>query len=337
MLQRVNGHVHAVSTASTDDPAGRDARPCGRVRVGQVDARSARPPPARARLGRRLLRGRPIAKGSSGRMRRHRAQMVFQDPYSSFDPCCPIGPAWASPSTSTLDLSRAERTDAAARADVAGRDGARAPRAVPARALRGPAPAIGDGAGARGRPEARGARRAGLVARRLDPGAGDQPARGAAARARRRLSVHRPQPRARAARQRPHRRDVPRRDRGGRHAEDVYTGPTPVHPGPAVRRHRPRPRGAAEPPRIVLEGDVPNPAAPPPGCRFHTRCPYSMDVCKVEVPPAFVTPSGTRVHCHLHTSGPMLAGAPVSTLAPAPPNGQRPNHQLTDPTQGGTP
>ncbi len=36
--------------------------------------------------------------------------------------------------------------------------------------------------------------------------------------------------------------------------------------------------------RIILEGDVPNPAAPPPGCRFHTRCAYATDVCRQEEP-----------------------------------------------------
>jgi peptide/nickel transport system ATP-binding protein len=68
---------------------------------------------------------------------------------------------------------------------------------------------------------------------------------------------------------------------------------------------------------IVLQGDVPSPLNPPTGCRFHTRCPYAMDVCKVEEPPASVTPEGTTVFCHLHTSGPRLAGAPLAEFAGA--------------------
>jgi oligopeptide transport system ATP-binding protein len=36
--------------------------------------------------------------------------------------------------------------------------------------------------------------------------------------------------------------------------------------------------------RIILEGDVPNPADPPPACRFHTRCAYATDVCRQEDP-----------------------------------------------------
>jgi oligopeptide transport system ATP-binding protein len=76
-------------------------------------------------------------------------------------------------------------------------------------------------------------------------------------------------------------------------------------PHPTVQRSRAR---------VVLTGDIPSPAAPPPGCRFHTRCPYVMDVCRSVDPPAFPTPDGSRVHCHLHTEGPRLAGDTVLGL-----------------------
>ena len=38
------------------------------------------------------------------------------------------------------------------------------------------------------------------------------------------------------------------------------------------------------PPRVLLEGDIPNPSAPPSGCRFHTRCPYVQARCRIEEP-----------------------------------------------------
>ena len=52
--------------------------------------------------------------------------------------------------------------------------------------------------------------------------------------------------------------------------------------------------------RIQLEGDLPSPLSPPPGCKFHTRCPKSMDVCRRVEPRAVEVANGHRVACHLY-------------------------------------
>jgi oligopeptide transport system ATP-binding protein len=62
---------------------------------------------------------------------------------------------------------------------------------------------------------------------------------------------------------------------------------------------------------IVLKGDVPSPADPPPGCVFNTRCPKVFDRCLVEVPRLLDQGRGRRVACHLHDHQPgAVASAP---------------------------
>jgi oligopeptide transport system ATP-binding protein len=60
-------------------------------------------------------------------------------------------------------------------------------------------------------------------------------------------------------------------------------------PDPAVESRRKR---------IILTGDIPSPVAPPPGCRFHTRCPIAFDRCKVEVPAFKAYGPGHFAACH---------------------------------------
>jgi oligopeptide/dipeptide ABC transporter ATP-binding protein len=50
----------------------------------------------------------------------------------------------------------------------------------------------------------------------------------------------------------------------------------------------------------ILSGDVPTPFNPPPGCRFHTRCPLAMDICRVVEPTWRDSGAGHFVACHLY-------------------------------------
>jgi oligopeptide/dipeptide ABC transporter ATP-binding protein len=49
-----------------------------------------------------------------------------------------------------------------------------------------------------------------------------------------------------------------------------------------------------------LTGEIPSPTAPPPGCRFHTRCDKSMERCRSEEPPLREVSPGVQVACHLY-------------------------------------
>ncbi|EJW19457.1 ATP-binding cassette domain-containing protein [Paenibacillus alvei] len=51
--------------------------------------------------------------------------------------------------------------------------------------------------------------------------------------------------------------------------------------------------------RIVLQGDIPNPAKPPSGCKFHTRCPFATDICREQIPVFRDVGNDHQVACHL--------------------------------------
>jgi len=80
---------------------------------------------------------------------------------------------------------------------------------------------------------------------------------------------------------------------------------TPLHPyTEALLSAVPIPKyGARERKRVILTGDVPSPINPPPGCHFHTRCPYAMARCRREAPTLREMLPGHWVSCHLHERG----------------------------------
>ncbi len=51
--------------------------------------------------------------------------------------------------------------------------------------------------------------------------------------------------------------------------------------------------------RIILQGDVPSPLAPPPGCPFNPRCPHAMERCRRETPPLYTLDNGHTAACFL--------------------------------------
>jgi oligopeptide transport system ATP-binding protein len=55
--------------------------------------------------------------------------------------------------------------------------------------------------------------------------------------------------------------------------------------------------------RILLKGDIPSPMNPPGGCRFHTRCPFAMSICKSQEPLLSEIEDGHYAACHLYTEG----------------------------------
>ncbi len=75
----------------------------------------------------------------------------------------------------------------------------------------------------------------------------------------------------------------------------------PLHPyTQALLSAAPIPDPTAKMNRIILEGSIPSPANPPPGCKFHTRCRERMEICSKYVPQSKEIEPGHTVVCHLY-------------------------------------
>jgi peptide/nickel transport system ATP-binding protein len=80
--------------------------------------------------------------------------------------------------------------------------------------------------------------------------------------------------------------------------EEIFRNP--LHPYTrALLQAIPIPDPARARERQVLRGDPPSPSQPPPGCRFHTRCPSAVEACPRIEPPLVEVSPGHRVACHL--------------------------------------
>jgi oligopeptide/dipeptide ABC transporter ATP-binding protein len=104
----------------------------------------------------------------------------------------------------------------------------------------------------------------------------------------------------------------------GRVAESGPTGEllaTPAHPYTrALRSAVPEVRASARQTRIVLHGEPPDAALPPPGCVFHPRCPLAVGRCRTEVPQMRQVGPGRAVACHRAEE--VLAGSAVMEHQP---------------------
>ena len=83
--------------------------------------------------------------------------------------------------------------------------------------------------------------------------------------------------------------------------DDIFANP--LHPyTDALFSAIPYPDPDVKMERVTLKGDIPSPANPPKGCRFHTRCPYATEVCKHVVPDYKEYEPGHFAACH-HIEG----------------------------------
>jgi oligopeptide/dipeptide ABC transporter ATP-binding protein len=91
----------------------------------------------------------------------------------------------------------------------------------------------------------------------------------------------------------------------------------PLHPYTrALLSAIPRPDPAQKLARQVPGGDVPSPLNPPPGCHFHTRCPFAIERCRTEAPALRAIEGGHQSACHRAEELPAFETAIARPIAP---------------------
>jgi oligopeptide/dipeptide ABC transporter ATP-binding protein len=293
MVKAVDGVSFAINPGETLCLVGESG--CGKSTVGKLLLRLIEPSEGTIRLD-----GADITHLSIGDMRPHRKrmQMVFQDPYASLNPRMAAGKIVAEPLENYSDITPGERETRVAelfdkvglRADAMRRfpfefSGGQRQRLGIARALAlNPAVIIAD--------EPVSALDVSVQAQVLNLMMDLQEEMGLAY-----LFVS---------------HDLGVVEHIGHRVAVMYLGKiveiaskdalfeTPLHPytqalmaaAPIADPHMKRER-------IVLQGDVPSPINPPPGCAFHTRCPHAFERCRVDTPALKAAKDGRQVACHL--------------------------------------
>jgi oligopeptide/dipeptide ABC transporter ATP-binding protein len=120
-------------------------------------------------------------------------------------------------------------------------------------------------------------------------------------------------------------------------AEELYG--KPIHPYTSALLSAipiPDPKENRARTRQVVAGEPPNPIHPPPGCRFHTRCPRATDVCRQVEPPLTEYAGGHLAACHhpQHVNAEELGGATRSAASPLSAGDDLPHAELSEPDAG---
>ena len=95
--------------------------------------------------------------------------------------------------------------------------------------------------------------------------------------------------------------------------EDIFTAPK--HPYTAALLSAvPEPDPRVRSRRIILQGELANPASPPSGCYFHPRCPHAIEVCRTQAPAWQEIAPARFVACHRAQEQPAATAGSLGSL-----------------------